>query len=453
VTQGSLDTKLSYPKFARTMPTDGGTAETAVEFMIDHLDTKYFALLYVDSVDTRSYAVAIRDVVAHREDITVEEVVINESWGNIQDVVSQLKELKFNTIYANLPDISGGTNTDSLMEEAYNELVAGDGKHTWIFRDETFQNFFWRNYTKESTLHSAYRGSGIIFTGDFLKLGKLKGTLVQLRDSPNDLDQIISMLPPTNGLNDTETSNLLRSDDFWSVYLGGDMRLELQYEAVILSGLAACRAVDDALFLDGDNFYRQMLETKFSGVSGLVSLDKETGSRIPNSTAYSIFNFPDLNETETTTNGEINGTAPEFPFQYRLVDIYSANEWNHYEDFVFNDGTTQPPKEIQQWDGTTSRITLHGGIVAVASILCAVSISFALVCAIWTFKFRKTRIVRASQPFFLYVCNDDHDISKRNGFFSVSHIMRIRLNRIFCLFRSLSLNSIFIAYFSFSLPK
>ena len=218
------------------------------------------------------------------------------------------------------------------------------------------------------------------------------------------------------------------------------MRLELQYEAVILSGLAACRAVDDALFLDGDNFYRQMLETKFSGLSGLVSLDKETGSRIPNSTAYSIFNFPDLNETETTNNGEINGTVPEFPFQYRLVDMYSANKLNRYEDFVFNGGTTQPPKEIQQWDATTSRINLRGGTVAVASILCAISILFALVCAVWTFKFRKTRIVRASQPFFLYVCNDDYDIFRRKGFFCVSHIMRIRSNRILFLFRSLSLS-------------
>ena len=216
MTQRSLDNQLSYPKFARTMPTDGGTAETAVDFMIDRLGTKYFVLLYVDSVDTRSYAVAIRDVVARRKNITVEEVVINESWGNIQDVVSQLKELKFNTIYAKLPDISGGTNTDSLMEEAYKESLAGDGKHTWIFSYETFPNFFLKNYTKESTLHSTYRGSGIIFIGDSLKLGKLKGKLVQLRDSPNDLDQIISMLPQTNTLNDTETSNLLRSDDFWS---------------------------------------------------------------------------------------------------------------------------------------------------------------------------------------------------------------------------------------------
>ena len=199
------------------------------------------------------------------------------------------------------------------------------------------------------------------------------------------------------------------------------MRLELQYEAVILSGLAACRAVDDALFLDGDNFYRQMLETKFSGLSGLVSLDKETGSRIPNSTAYSIFNMLDLNETETTNSGEINGTAPEFPFQYRLVDLFSANKLNHYKDFVFNDGTTQPPKEIQQWDATT-RINLRGGTVAVASVLCAISILFALVCAVWTFKFRKTRIVRASQPFFLYVCNDDYNILKRKGFFFLCHI-------------------------------
>jgi hypothetical protein len=383
------------------MPTNDGTAETAIEFMVEKLNTKYFALLYVDSGDTRSYAAAIRTAVAHREDIMVEYVVIDKSWRNIKDVIFQLKELKFNTIYANLPDFSvDGSNTDNFMREAYKESVAGDGKHTWIFTDSSFYSLFFQNYTKGSALHSAYRGSGMIFTGDFLKLDELREMLFQLRDSPNDLEQIISMLPQTNALNDTETSNLLKSDEFWSFYFG-DMKLELQYEAVILSGLAACRAVDDNLLLDGDSFYRQMLETKFSGFSGLVSLDMETGSRIPNSTAYSFFNFPNLNETDTTNNGEINGTPSEFPFQYRLVDISSANEWKHYEDFVFNDGTKQSPKEIQQWDKTTSRVILHGGIVAVASIFCAISILFALVCAVWTFKFRKTRIVRASQPFFL----------------------------------------------------
>lgn len=408
-TQSSLDDKTMHPYFARTIPGIDGGAEAVVEYIVDRLGTKYFALLYVDIPEVGSYVRSIRNVVDNRDDIQLQEVILYgnyTSWENIPEVTKQLKELKFNTIFAILPDyFSDGNLTDTLMESSYNELLSSDGKSpTWIFSGEQSFGAIFKNYTKGSILYSAYRGSGMIFTGSVTgkKIERLSKEIMQLRDSPNAIEQLLLSLPPTNALNNTGTSDLIYSDEFWDSAF--DVRLlQFQYDATVLSGLAACNAVDNDLFLSIDEFYQQIIETKFEGVSGLISLDSETGSRIPNSTLYTMFNLPNFDATQgINTNNGTNNTAAGFPFEYIVDDTFDGSKWTQYESFVFNDGTTQPPPEIQLWNMGSSRVTLGSAAVTIVSIFCIVSIICALACGVWTFKFRKTRVVRSSQPFFLY---------------------------------------------------
>ena len=221
-----------------------------------------------------------------------------------------------------------------------------------------------------------------------------------MRNSPTDLQKIRSMLPESNALNGTGISEVLtNSNELWKIF---DLRrLQYQYEAAILSGLAACRATNDDLFLDGDNFYQEILETNFQGISGTVSLDRETGSRTPNSTVYQMFNFPDLNETEAPYS-EGGNTKKEFKFEVTLAGKFDGGKWKDCGEFVFNDGTTTHPPEIPLHDFVNSHDYLNKATVAVAWILCVVPIVLALACAIWTGLNRKTRVVRASQAFFLY---------------------------------------------------
>ena len=396
--QKSLNNKVNFPKFARTITAFGGPAEAFIQYISEKLNAKHLAILYLDNEDASSGASQIRIANRAKKKIQIAEVVLNSSWDNIPDVVTELETLGFNTILAILPDMSSGNLTDSLMEEAYKQGIAGNGTHTWIFSVFS-RHLFWKPYVPGSTLHSAYRGSGMITHGALAgqKYEKLNEELMQLIDSPDDLQNMRLLFPGTNTTNDRGMSKFLKSDEFWF-----DLRhLQYQYEAAILSGIAACRAVDDDLFLDRDNFYQQMLETSFQGISGSIVLDSETGSRIPYSTVYSMINFPDLNETGAPDN-EGGNAKEEFYFEVRVAGKFDAGKWKYDEDFVFNDGTTKYPLEIQQYDWENSEIYHRKVTLAIAWVFCLVPIVLALACAIWTGLNRKTRIVRASQAFFLY---------------------------------------------------
>merc|ERR1711865_538965 len=87
------------------------------------------------------------------------------------------------------------------------------------------------------------------------------------------------------------------------------------------------------------------------------------------------------------------------------MGTFDGESWHQADAmFVFNDGTTQPPPEIQQWDLQTSPyLTLGYGVKVVGSILTIIPVFLALACALWTYRNRENRIVCASQPFFLYL--------------------------------------------------
>ena len=407
--QPSLDDRETNLGFARTIPALTGGAEPLVEFMIQKLNTQYFAVL---SIGGRSehYVNHIQDVVnnMNKNEIQMKSITINESyyengtayWDNIPTVVSQLKQLKFNAIYAYLPEMSGGILlTDNLMELAYNQLVfEGIGgetiRPTWIFAGDgtSIHNVYLRTYTPDSTLYKAYRGSGTLFAGNVngQKNDVFERELLQLRNSPDDIEQLLSIFPTTSAMNDTATSYLLNgkwnTDSFYF-----DPRLNpFQYEATILSGLAACNAVDNELYLSRDSFYKQILDTEFVGITGNITLDSTTGSRESSSIEYIMLNLPGLNYS--------NESATEFPFQVNIADTFDNNIWDQADAmFVFNDGTTQPPPEIQPWDLQTSpNLTLGKGVKAVGSILTIIPSFLALACALWTYRNRKNRIVCAS---------------------------------------------------------
>ena len=172
------------------------------------------------------------------------------------------------------------------------------------------------------------------------------------------------------------------------------------YEATILSGLAACNAVTDDLFLDGNNFYTNLLSplSSFSGISGDVKLDPTTGTRSAETATYLMLNFLESpyafgNITPVGTHEFTNGSwAP-----------VSENVM-----FVYNDGSNERPPApsnyaILQYAQDVESVYLNPVVKAFSYIFMAIAILLAVFFASWTVKKRNSRIVKASQPVFLII--------------------------------------------------
>lgn len=386
-----LNNKQIHPKFARTIADNSGIGEALVEFVRKVLKTNYMAILYLDEPSSINVAREIRAVAYigdTEEEFHIEEVVLEQTFSNFKEVVSDLKKLRFNTIIAIIPELYPYNGTKLLMEEAWKQGIAGKGDVTWIF-DIGSRGALLEPVEKGSVLHEAYRGSGLLINSDFRgpNHDKFFEVLNEFKNKDDEFQQFLSMLPGSDGLNVT-------ADEYFEYYEQITSWVRYKYDATVLSGLAACRAVNNSLFLDGDEFYNQVVRTEFQGTTGSVKLDETTGSRLTNSTVSTMINIPDLNETNKDGDGK-------YYFQFNPVGKFVSGEWEESGEFIFNNGSPQPPREIpliyDNDEFVQGTVTL-----VVASLLCAIPIILALGCAIWTRLNEKKRIVRASQPFFLY---------------------------------------------------
>jgi hypothetical protein len=101
--------------------------------------------------------------------------------------------------------------------------------------------------------------------------------------------------------------------------------LYLRYPKHIGSGIAACRAANNSMFVDGDDFYEKIIDTEFQGTSGNVTLNKETGSKSPNSTtAYDMFNLSIFRKNRIT-KGKVR---QEMNFTLNLVQLGNSSQAN-----------------------------------------------------------------------------------------------------------------------------
>ncbi|KAL3920739.1 MAG: hypothetical protein SGILL_003106, partial [Bacillariaceae sp.] len=171
------------------------------------------------------------------------------------------------------------------------------------------------------------------------------------------------------------------------------------YDATILMGLSACQAIAQKNYgepFSGSEQYEYLKKTSFFGVTGEVLMDVETCSRSFNSTTYELVNL--LAEKLHFENGTVRTN-----FKIVTTDVFHshAGVWESHEGFVFNDGTTTIPSSLPPPDGDRNYIST--GVRAISWIFAFISIFLAIGFATWTYRNRESRVVRASQPFFLYL--------------------------------------------------
>jgi hypothetical protein len=173
----------------------------------------------------------------------------------------------------------------------------------------------------------------------------------------------------------------------------------VMYDTVMAMGIAACNA--NSQFFDGAELFDSFLDSDFTGASGRVAMDPKTGSRLFNSSSYvvqatrAVVNRQGGMDLEAYTAAEsVVRTSP---------DGTQTMEWIPPDGATFNysDFTQYPPPSLPPLEQDYNTVSAGVRVVAVAaSLLLALT---AIYFAVWTFRHRRSHVVRASQPGFLLV--------------------------------------------------
>ena len=231
-------------------------------------------------------------------------------------------------------------------------------------------------------------------------------------------------------------NELLEDDTFLDPeFLNHDIPYE--YEAVIMAGLSVCNNIEtqqiknelfeapstQPLFIGGEAFQNEVVHTTIRGISGTVMLEHTTGTRLQNSTYYTLqtlkpeataddgsktkFSGTTIIELELTpdTDSDETDETPSLPPSISpipLPDIIHSPPPTvsplPQQDPIFSLPPTLPSTPSDYQAPTTNVMDENNFVRLIQGLSCALPIAASLGFIIWTTVNRKQPIVRASKP-------------------------------------------------------
>ncbi|KAL3937806.1 MAG: hypothetical protein SGBAC_007153 [Bacillariaceae sp.] len=384
-TSAELSNKNQFPLFGRTLPSDVATSEIAIRYLREELGVKHLAIIHVNDSYGNGFAAGLQTAAAmYASDMSIQAYSFQYDITPeaAKEKVELLKRTEYQYIFGILYDFA---HFETIMTEAYQQGIAGTGKHHWMFSDSVSLDFLSDGVELHSPLHLATFGASKISA-----MGGVPGR--------NDrYDRFLSALRDLNNADDIEllqtyfpneaSDYSLESESFDLVV---SPHVPFYYDATIALGLSACSSMHgrNGTYFDGKDHFASFLNTEFDGVSGANFFD-HSGSRTAASTSFSVYNF-----VEKNTIGSM------VYFKTLVTDVFEDDEWLSLVPLQFNDGTTIPPPSLPSAD--TKDVIYVGAILRIIGFVQAGCIlALAARFGYWTFENRKKRVVRASQPIFL----------------------------------------------------
>jgi hypothetical protein len=392
-TSADLDDTNQYPLFGRTIPSDHGNAVPIILFMRWTLGIKHLAVINVNDSYGNSLVIGLRLAAEiHAPDMVIHQSTVDGDIASMRSALSSVKATDYRYIFA---IVFTEETHDTLLSEAYKMGLAGTGKHQWLFGD-SFVPIGGRVLEANSPLNLAYRGVGMLeATGGIPGVG-LDGyeTFLKLLadvNNPEDLEYLFSIFPQHD--DPVFQEGIDNFVDFLTPVTGA--QASFVYEAAIALGLAACQSTENAIdsdkgiFLDGKDHFNNVVNSVFQGVNGDVVFDRETGSKEYNYTLYKVTNFVDEPVPE---EGVVR-------FKETYTHVFKEGAWRELSPFIFNDGSTVPLGDIPpaSLDNTVINLATRATVL----FMCGIVLILGIGLMVWTRKHKKTRVVLASQPFFL----------------------------------------------------
>ena len=373
-TATALDDKSKAPYFARTVPTNSGDALAFVLYL-QSLEVYNFGVLYTRDDYGTGYH---QDLVTECNLLGLKLTSASYSGEDLEQSIAFLA-------MSRLRYFIGVFNPDTwqdVMKMAIKYGIVGPG-YTWIFSDASLQftspSFFLDRATQSDLAH-ALHGTGVLS--------------VDIPSSPalgNALDNFFQ--------NETQFSDYVARHaeptiftNFTSPMCGGSSEyVLLAYDAVLALGITACETPQE--FFTGIEFYQQLLQIRFNGISGNVSFNNQTGTRNLNDLSYGIDNIRISQQLSTDSIIRFETCKAV------TISLKDAQVNTFCSGFVYADNsTTVPPPYpplVEQMNLTPP------GIQALGLLFGGIVMCLSLFFLFWTLLHRKHGIVRASQPIFL----------------------------------------------------
>eukprot|EP00980_Cylindrotheca_fusiformis_P006882 scaffold1442_cov128-Cylindrotheca_fusiformis.AAC.3 len=370
-----LDDKSQHPLFGRTMPSDADIVVPFILYLRDILHVSKLAVIHINDPYGNANALGLREAARkYAPDMDIRTIPISkEGEGTEKATLEAVKETGFRYVFCAV------YGTDTLMTEAYNMDLAGNGKHNW-FLGAGSAGPGSKSFEKGSPLSLAYRGVGKLrltvgvpgmaaYDRFAVEMGKLK--------NPDDLEYLSSLFPDYSKNNLGSIPPFIDDGSYLSTPSESNYA-SLTYEAAIALGLAACSGVSSDGFLDGETHFKHFTETSFTGVSGHVSFDNITGTRDVTGTTFRLTNFVPTDVVDDATGETAVGFTPH------LTDVFQNGHWEEVSDFIFNDGTPNVPPD-------SPPISVKEGLQRTQAILAPVIVALAAAIGILLFFERKRR--------------------------------------------------------------
>lgn len=378
-----LDDKSTHPLFARLGPSSRRIAYPLLQFMYSHLEVRHFAIIATNEAGQYALASGMKDSESRFKGLQSIPIVTLPVVSTSADYGAAVKSLKTTGATFLVAFVLPG-QVKSLAEEAVKQGIAGTGMHNWIFTRDSKSSEIYRPWPTGSALAEFLRGSMWYYPGSAPPSKKgdaFAREMNALWTSEEDREFLLKKLP----------ENLI-GDPFEDInQMSTNAMAAMMYDSTILTGLAACNA--SQTYFTGTSHYEAVLETSFSGASGKVLLENETGSRDVSTTYFTLTNFvPDVVDPKGNTS-------------FTRVDAaqYVDGKWNISNAIVFNDGTTEIPPDLPAF--VVEKNFISQGTRILGFVLAAIVILSSGALSAWTAveRRKKSHVVVAAQPLFLHL--------------------------------------------------
>ena len=374
------------PFFARTIPTSDGEAMAIIAYL-SSLGVTKCAILYLKD-EWGSYYRSNVEAAARPYNIDVKSIPYTES--DIELAVRLLKATELRYIVG----IISPSNWKPVVRMAYDFQMIGNPNYQWFFGSigALTAESFTLDGKSERDVATAIHGAAIVSSTpvinpyqtahdqamqEFANNSELQREFVCHHQAEPDIFRNVRFHPP-----------------------GRALFHYLTYDGIIALALTAC---DTPGQFTGQDFYDNLLQVDFEGVSGQVRLHNRTGTRLRETLRYRIanilINFASLELMENTedtlpmvsTTAILVDVPPEGSFEEALVEVRLP--------WIYNNNGTTPPVALPSLEEEMNMIS--DAILIVGYVLAAATMLLSAGWACWVLVNHEHYVVRASQPVFL----------------------------------------------------
>jgi len=398
ITAYSDSDKFDFPLFARTNPTDFAWVNRLVEYLHDELDVRYLAILYDDTKEGEEFRKAIQeakkeyggDQTEHHKcgdkkpkiNFQIEQTQVSLSENGWTDETKKRleKNLEYKFTKKNTKYSQGFNYFVGYFKAEYFEQVMAVCKDVGVVGEKGLNgqpNVWFFRYVpdtiNDASVAEAVNGSGIIhYEGGF------DGNLFENQwnsMSETMLKYIHNKQPPS--IRKTTNSIDLMRDAYFS------------YDAMIGIGLAACSQgkQNNTIYISGVEHHKNFVKNSFEGASGKVLIDQDNYARETDSVSFFVSNL-------RVFDGKVH---------LERTSYYNASEseFMAIDEFIYCDGGTTRPRDRPEVMENTNTMTWN--VRAAGLAMCTISMTTSVGFIIFTFVKRKKKVIRMSQPPFLYM--------------------------------------------------